>query len=126
MISIIIPTLNEVRRLPGLLEAIREQRTDHEVIVVDGGSTDRTVQVAQDHEVRILAAPPGRGAALSIGAGASHGEVLLFLHVDSTLRPGALDKINEILLTNPQIIGGNFLSTATNVSADGSPHSAHG
>jgi len=108
MISIIIPTLNEARRLPGLLKAIREQRTDNEVIVVDGGSTDRTLEVARDHEVQILAAPAGRGAALSIGARASQGEVLLFLHADSSLLPGALDKINEMLSTNPQIIGGNF------------------
>jgi len=78
------------------------------VIVVDGGSTDGTLEVAHDHEVRTLAAHPGRGVALSIGARASHGEVLLFLHADSTSRPGALDKINGMLSTNPRIIGGNF------------------
>lgn len=67
--------MNEVCSLPALLEAIQEQRTDHEVIVVDGGSTDGTLEVARDHEVRTLAASPRRGVALSIRTRASHGEV---------------------------------------------------
>ena len=48
MISIIIPTLNEECSLPSLLEAIRQQAAEHEVIVVDGGSRDR---------IRVVAAP---------------------------------------------------------------------
>ena len=59
MISIIIPTLDEGRSLPGLLDAIQQQGAEHEVIVVDGGSQDRTLEVACDHKVRTLAAPPG-------------------------------------------------------------------
>ena len=59
MISIIIPTLNEERSLPGLLDAIQQQGAEHEAIVVDGGSQDRTLEVACDHKVRTLAAPPG-------------------------------------------------------------------
>jgi len=108
VISIIIPTLNEERSLSALLAAIRQQEAAHEVIVVDGGSRDRTLEIAHDQQVRTLIAPPGRGAALSIGARASHGEVLLFVHADTTLLPGALDKINETLSINPRIIGGNF------------------
>ena len=56
MISIIIPTLNEEHSLPSLLGAIRLQSADHEVIVVDGGSQDRTLDIARDHEVRTLIA----------------------------------------------------------------------
>ena len=59
MISIIIPTLDEGRSLPGLLDAIQQQGAEHEAIVVDGGSQDRTLEVACDHKVRTLAAPPG-------------------------------------------------------------------
>ena len=108
MISIIIPTLDEERSLPPLLAAILQERAAHEVIVVDGGSQDRTLEVARDRGVRTLVSRPGRGAAISNGAEASRGDVLFFLHADSTLPPGALDRINEVLATNANIIGGNF------------------
>ena len=93
MISIIIPTLDEERSLPPLLDAIHQQTAAHEVIVVDGGSQDRTLEVARDRGVRTLVSHPGRGAGISIGAEASRGDVLFFLHADSTLPPGALDRI---------------------------------
>lgn len=108
MISIIIPTLDEERSLPAFLDAIRQQGAGHEVIVVDGGSQDRTLEVARDHKVRTLISPPGRGAAVCIGAREARGEVLLFLHADSTLLPGALDQISKMLSSKSKIIGGNF------------------
>ena len=108
MISIIIPTLDEERLLPPLLAAILQERAAHEVIVVDGGSQDRTLEVARDRGVRTLVSRPGRGAAISNGAEASRGDVLFFLHADSTLLPGALDRINEVLSTDANINGGNF------------------
>ena len=108
MISIIIPTLDEERSLPPLLAAIHQERAAHEVIVVDGGSQDRTLEVARDRGVRTLVSRPGRGAGIAIGAEASHGDVLFFLHADSTLPSGALNRINEVLSMDPNIIGGNF------------------
>jgi rSAM/selenodomain-associated transferase 2 len=108
VISIIIPTLDEERSLPPLLDAIHQQRVAHEVIVVDGGSQDRTLEIARDRDVRTLVAHPGRGAGISIGAEASRGDVLFFLHADSALPPGALDRIEEVLSTDANIIGGNF------------------
>ena len=96
MISIIIPTLNEERSLPALLKAIRRQTVDHEVIVVDGGSQDRTLDVARDQKARTLVARPGRGAAMCLGAAEARGEVLFFLHADSTLQSAALDRIKEL------------------------------
>ena len=108
MISIIIPTLNEECSLPSLLEAIGQQAAEHEVIVVDGGSRDRTLQVARDQKVGTLVTPPGRGVAMRIGARAARGDVLLFLHADCTLLPGALGQIRNVLSSNPNVIGGNF------------------
>jgi rSAM/selenodomain-associated transferase 2 len=108
MISIIIPTLNEERSLSSLLDAIGQQGADHEVIVVDGGSRDRTLDIARDHGVRTLFSRPGRGAAICAGATEAQGEVLFFLHADSMLPPRALDRINEVLNANANIVGGNF------------------
>jgi rSAM/selenodomain-associated transferase 2 len=108
MISIIIPTLNEERSLSSLLDATRQQGADHEVIVVDGGSRDRTLDIAREHGVRTISSRPGRGAAICAGAAAAHGEVLFFLHADSRLPPRALDRINEALDANANIVGGNF------------------
>jgi rSAM/selenodomain-associated transferase 2 len=108
VISVIIPTLDEEGLLPPLLAAIRQQGTAHEVIVVDGGSRDRTVELARSSGVRSLVSHSGRGAGMSIGAEASRGDVLFFLHADSALPPGALDRITEVLASNANIIGGNF------------------
>ena len=108
MISIIIPTLNEERSLSFLLDAIGQQRADHEVIVVDGGSRDRTLDIARDHGVRTLCSRPGRGAAICAGAAAAQGELLFFLHADSMLLPRALHRINETLSADAGIVGGNF------------------
>ena len=108
MISLVVPTLNEERSLPSLLNAIRRQTAEHEVIVVDSGSQDRTLDIARDHKVRTLVTRPGRGPALCFGAAASRGEVLLFLHADSTMQFGALDRIDEVLSADARIIGGNF------------------
>jgi glycosyltransferase involved in cell wall biosynthesis len=87
---------------------IRQERAAHEVIVVDGGSQDRTPEIARKSGVRILVSRPGRGAGISIGAEASHGDVLFFLHADSKLPPRALDRIEEVLSADANIIGGNF------------------
>jgi rSAM/selenodomain-associated transferase 2 len=108
VISIIIPTLDEELSLPPLLAAIRQQSAAHEVIVVDGGSRDHTVAMAQSAGVRTLVSRSGRGAGMSVGAQVSRGDVLLFLHADSTLPLGALDRINQTLSADTKIIGGNF------------------
>jgi rSAM/selenodomain-associated transferase 2 len=108
VISIIIPTLDEERSLPPLLAAICQQGTAHEVIVVDGGSRDQTVALARTVGVRTLVSRSGRGTGMSVGAEVSCGDVLFFLHADSTLPLGALDRINQALSADANIIGGNF------------------
>lgn len=108
MISIIIPTLNEESSLPPLLDALRGETADHEVIIVDGGSEDRTVEIAHARGFRVILAVPGRGNALCAGVQVSHGDILWFLHADTTLPVGALTAIEEALAAKPHVIGGNF------------------
>ena len=104
-ISIIIPTYNEEEMIGGLLEGLKELAAD-ELIVADGGSTDRTVEIAERY-ARVLRAPRGRGAQMNAGAHASSGDLLLFLHADARLGPGALEAAREAM-SNPAVLGGNF------------------
>jgi glycosyltransferase involved in cell wall biosynthesis len=85
-----------------------KQGAEYEVIVVDGGSQDATLEIARGHGVRTLPSPPGRGNGICVGAKEARGEVLFFLRADSTLLLGALDRISEVLSADPNIIGGNF------------------
>jgi rSAM/selenodomain-associated transferase 2 len=97
MISVIIPTYNEERALPQTLPALFAQPGDYEVIVVDGGSTDRTSEIAAAHPgVQWLTAPKGRASQMNAGACIASGEWLLFLHADTLLPPGALLRLSRM------------------------------
>jgi rSAM/selenodomain-associated transferase 2 len=106
-VSVIIPALNEEGTIISSLQSVANQAGDMEVIVVDGGSTDRTRQVAQPY-ARVVQSEQGRGAQMNLGAQESRGEVLLFLHADSQLPPDALSQLKRVL-GNPQTIGGTFM-----------------
>lgn len=85
-ITVIIPTLNEESVLLQTLESLgRQQRVTMEIIVVDGGSTDASRQIAREslQPVRVMVTPPGRSRQLNAGAARAQGEYLLFLHADS-------------------------------------------
>ncbi len=106
MISVIIPTYNEEAVLEGLLRQLRAPGVDAEVLVADGESTDRTVAVAERY-ARVFRSERNRGVQLNQAAREARGEVLLFLHADARLPPGALAAI-ERTLADPSVIGGNF------------------
>lgn len=94
MISVIIPTLNEERALPATLARVFAQTGECEIIVVDGGSTDRTREIATGNgRIQLLTAPKGRAAQMNTGASRARGEWLLFLHADTLLPDGALAAI---------------------------------
>jgi rSAM/selenodomain-associated transferase 2 len=96
-VSVIIPAWNEARRLPRLLEALsRCSPAPHEVIVVDGGSSDGTALVGRGR-ARVLAAERGRARQQNAGARASTGAVLWFLHADSLPPPDAIGQIRSAL-----------------------------
>lgn len=89
-LSIIIPVLDEGVGVAETLAALSPVRTrGAEIIVVDGGSRDRTVEAARPLADLVITAPRGRGSQMNAGAAAAHGDVLLFLHADTRLPPDA-------------------------------------
>ena len=89
-LSVIIPVLNEEAEIADVLTALAPLRARGvEAIVVDGGSSDRTVTLAAPLADRVLAAPRGRAVQMNAGAAAAAGDILLFLHADTRLPPEA-------------------------------------
>jgi rSAM/selenodomain-associated transferase 2 len=98
-LTIVIPVLNEAPIIAAALEALAPLRArSAEVIVVDGGSRDGTVELARPLADRLIAAPRGRGAPLNAGAALGTGDALLFLHADTALPDGA-DRLIEAALS---------------------------
>jgi len=106
MISVIIPTCNEENLLPGCLESIIKEQENVQLIVADGASSDHTLTVARQYTKEIVAMDKTDLAAqLNAGAAKANGEILLFLHADSRLTTGCLNRLKTL---PPQVIGGAF------------------
>lgn len=107
-LSIIIPALDEEQAIGATLDAAARVGGEVEVVVVDGGSADATVEVARGRGVRVVVgAARGRGAQMHAGACESRGEVLWFLHADTLAPPDAARRI-AAALRDTRAVGGNF------------------
>ena len=89
-LSIVMPVLDEGEGIAAALDRLADLRAlGTEVIVVDGGSRDATIQRARPRADRVILAPPGRALQMNAGAEKAAGDVLLFLHADTNLPPDA-------------------------------------
>ena len=115
-VSIIIPTLNEERRVMATLAHTATLGFD-ELVVVDGGSHDRTLLLVESYRlstqhsalspIQLVTAPCGRARQMNEGAKASRGEILLFLHADTQL-PGDAKTMIDTALADRRMVGGRF------------------
>lgn len=113
-IGIVIPTYQEETTLTSCLRHLEGQSPPFEVMVVDGGSSDRTLALAQDLVPHLtypcqagLAPQRGRAAQMNWGAQQIQAPILLFLHADSQLPNDGLDQIRSAL-QDPGVVGGRF------------------
>lgn len=93
MISVIIPTYNEESTLSATINSVRQSASaadNFQIIVTDGGSTDKTIEIAKNERCQIVNSKKGRGNQLNAGAQAADGNILLFLHADTYL-PDSFD-----------------------------------
>ncbi len=97
VLAAVVPTLDEARRLPGLLTDLGHLRISWELVVSDGGSTDGTVDLARQGGARVVTAPPGRASQLMAGARATAAPWLLFLHADSRVPTDAVGALEDFL-----------------------------
>ncbi len=112
-ISVIIPTLNEAGCIAATIGSLRGQ-SPGEILVVDGGSSDGTLDQAREANL-VLQAPPGRAGQMNAGAARARGGLLIFLHADCRLEAGALDAAGRCL-AKPGVIACCF---RMHVEADG-------
>jgi rSAM/selenodomain-associated transferase 2 len=105
-ISVIIPVLNEEKNIAATLEGLIAL-APQEIIVVDGGSTDRTAEICQQFGIKVMASARGRARQMNSGAKAASGDILLFLHADTTLPNSAFDDI-RLALGDSRYVGGRF------------------
>jgi rSAM/selenodomain-associated transferase 2 len=105
-ISVIVPVLNEEKTIATTLEAL-VTLAPYEIIIVDGGSADRTRELAGQFQVKVISSDRGRGRQMNRGASEASGDVLLFLHADTRLPASALNDI-KAALGEPRYLGGRF------------------
>jgi rSAM/selenodomain-associated transferase 2 len=109
-ISVIIPVLNERVNLPAAIDSVRNAITDPEIIAVDGGSTDGSLEWLQAlPAITVIQSVRGKGPQQNAGAAVAAGDVLLFLHADCLLPADAGVQLDSIM-KEKRIAGGCFLA----------------
>ncbi len=104
-ISIIVPTINEANNLPLLLSDLTSINKEGEIIIVDCGSEDKTIDIANIYGAKVYKSKKrNRGFQLNLGAKNSRGDWLIFLHADTRLTHDWFRKLNSVLSGNKNYI----------------------
>jgi len=106
-ISVVIPAVNEANELPETLRRLNAIPEVKEIILVDGGSHDQTVDIAREHHCTVLESPPGRGRQMRMGATRASCDVVLMVHADTWL-PQDAGRALLRCLRDPTVAGGGF------------------
>jgi rSAM/selenodomain-associated transferase 2 len=115
LISVIIPTLNEAEVIePTIFNLKKYPHT--EIIVVDGGSRDQTVDFARSMGARVLTSAPSKAAQMNVGAAQASADVLLFLHADTRLPPGFENSVLAVMARQDICAGAFSLGIASEAS----------
>jgi rSAM/selenodomain-associated transferase 2 len=119
MISIITPVFNEEKNIKPFMSYLGSLEGDFELIMVDGGSSDHTMDEVQkyidcfNHKLILLVSERGRAIQMNKGANMARGDILLFLHVDCVLENDALTIIEKLTYDN-NVAGGGFKQAFSN------------
>ncbi len=107
-LAVIVPMLNEESTIAAALSAIRTAASEAQLIVVDGGSSDRSVEVARPRCDLLVRAARGRARQMNAGAAEAGGaDALVFVHAD-TIVPGTFASDIKVALEDPRVVGGRF------------------
>ena len=98
-VSVIVPALNEEKGISKCLKSINSQQTkrDFEVIVTDGGSTDRTIEIAQKYSDKVVSSKKGISIGRNTGAQSAKGKALVFIDSDSMIPKNYIDSVVPVL-----------------------------
>lgn len=117
-ISVVIPAKNEARSLVNLLPAIRQQLGDAEILVVNDGSSDKSVDICEQHGARVVNHPYalGNGAAIKTGARAATGDIIVFMDADGQHRPEDIPKLLQKLTEGfDMVVGARTLASQAGI-----------
>ena len=107
-VAVVIPTLNEADAVAAAVASVRQQSGVDEIVVADGGSTDRTTLAAQQAGARVVATAQGRGQQIQAGIAHTRADVIMVLHADTRLQREAVRRVREHLARHRRAPGGAF------------------
>ncbi len=105
-LAVVVPLLNELRTLPALLDMLSALPVD-EVVLVDGGSSDGTLQILQRSGFQVLQTAAGRALQMNVGAEASVSDIIIFLHADTKISSSEITAIKNAF-HDPSVSSGRF------------------
>ena len=105
-LAVIVPVLNEAAALPAFLERARDWPVD-ELVFVDGGSRDATPRLLAEAGARWMTSRAGRAIQMNAGARATKSDVLVFIHVDTTVSSSNFETIRRVM-RDEGVVGGRF------------------